>query len=73
MKKETKKFLVSFLVSGGVYAVLMMLWDVIKNEETSLGKFLFFFISFGLFMGFFAVYNHRKSLRKKDNGKNESN
>ena len=64
MKKETKVFLVAFLVSGGVFAVLTAVWAVAEDEAFSIGKFLFHFIFFGLFMGVFSVYNHRKSLKR---------
>lgn len=65
MKKETKVFLVTFFVSGGVYASLMSVWHYADKGVFPIGKFLLHFILFGLFMGIFNVYNHRKNLSKK--------
>jgi hypothetical protein len=66
MKKETQIFFVSFFTLGGLFAALMAIWDYAENKEFSLGRFLFFFFSYGLLMGI-AVYSQRKGLKKDSN------
>jgi len=74
VKKEIKVFLVGFFVSGGSYAAIMTIWDLVADRELSLGKILFHFFFFGLVMGVFYSFQSKsakKNLNQKGEGKNE--
>lgn len=71
MKTENKIFLVSSLVSGLIYALLMALFDYSTGEEFKLMKFLFHFTFFGLSMGLLSRYNYKKRVKKEKKDTNE--
>jgi len=59
-----KTFLISFLVNGGVFALIMAIFDYTKNKPFDIWQFLFYFFFFGLFMALVFVWK-----RKKDSSK----
>lgn len=54
----TKKLLLTGIVSGGVFAVLMAGYDYSVGESFSLTKFFFHFIILGGIMAFVNRYNN---------------
>lgn len=64
MKTENKIFIIVTLISGIFYASMMAGFDYITGEEFKIWKYVFHFTFFGLLMGFFARYNHKKQFKK---------
>jgi len=64
MSKRSRLFWLSFLVGGGVYALLNAGFNYHDGEPFSIGKFLFDFIFFGLLMGFLSRVNQKHSEKK---------
>ena len=65
MKAENKVFIKTFLLSGIIYAGLMAGFDYSDGQEFKIWKFLFYFLSFGLFMGLVSRYSYGKQVKKK--------
>jgi succinate-acetate transporter protein len=70
MKKEIKVFFVALFLKGGLFAVLMGIWDYAQESTFPFKKFIFHFFFFGLIMGILSVYNHRKKVRNELSDKN---
>ncbi len=58
-----KVFLISFLWNGGLFAIVMALFDYNDNKPFSIAQFLFNFLFQGIFMGFILVGNYKKKAK----------
>ena len=72
MKTLTKITIKAFLISGLIYAGLMVGFDYYKGKEFEIFIFLFRFFIFGFFMSLATRYKHKRQFKNEqldgDNG-----
>ena len=68
MKPENKSFLIAFLFSGSIYAIISAGFDYFNGEGFDAQKFLYNFLALGLVMGLLFRYNRRKQIKKEQSG-----
>jgi hypothetical protein len=60
MKQHTKKIIKSSLISATIFSGMMLAFDYAAGENITLFKFIFQFIFYGSFIGFWTRYNLKK-------------
>jgi len=68
MKKNILIFMEYFITTGGLFALLMVLFDYFQGDSFHWNKFIFHFVSFGLFMGLYCYYQ----IKSKKNSENKN-
>jgi len=60
MNPQTKSILISGLISGIVYAVLMAGFDYYDEKNFKVWRFIFNFVFLGILIGLVTRYNFKK-------------
>lgn len=62
---DIKKIILTGLISGIVFALLMAGWDYYKEVPFSVLKFIIHFVLFALFNGYMSYRTEKKKLNNK--------
>ena len=65
MKTSTKKIIKLSLISATIFSGMMLAFDYATGENITLFKFVFQFIFYGSFIGFWTKYNLKREKEKK--------
>lgn len=65
MELNYRQAIISALVQGLVFAIVMALFDMWKSEPFSMLKFVLHFLGFGIIMLISHIYKQKKSQNKK--------
>ena len=67
MNSIVKKSIISFFVSGLVYAVIMAGFEYKETSGFDLGQFLIHWLVFGALMGILNYFTMKRNLKNKKN------